>query len=108
MSTAISLQDLWNIIKDDTPAENGVRLAKALLARDEVDWDDLIIDLRGMSIELLNISFFYGFLRRIAEARPELLTRARRVKWTLSYHSLEELVATFMISFQPRPSKNAA
>jgi hypothetical protein len=108
MSTTITLPFLRNIIEDGTPREEGTRLAEALLSRDDVDWTDLTVDLRDMPSELLNISFFYGFLQRIADTRAEVLERARAVKWTLSYPALETLVGAFMLKFQPRSPRKAA
>jgi hypothetical protein len=102
MSTAISFQFLQGVIKGGTPAEEGARLASALLSKEDADWSDLTVDFRGMPFKLLGISFFYGFLQRIADARPEALETARRVKWTLSYSGLDEVVAAYVTGFRPR------
>ena len=108
MSTAISLQFLRGVIKDGPPSAEGGRLAAALLSRDDVDWSDITVDLRGMPYELLNISFFYGFLQQVAGARSEILERARKVKWTLSHQGLEESVAAYVARFRPRSARTAA
>jgi hypothetical protein len=113
MSTAIQFDFLAKVIENGSPAEEGARLARALLAKDDADWSDLTVDFRGMPFELLGISFFYGFLQQIASTRPETLERARKVKWTLSYSGLDEIVAAYVARFQPRgavkrPSSAAA
>jgi hypothetical protein len=108
MGTKIGLKDLWGAIQNGTPTEEGIRLAKALLARGDIDWSDITIDFRGMPFDFLNLSFFYGFLQQIHDTRSDLLESARKVKWKLSYGVLEELIASFVTDFQPRPSKNAA
>jgi hypothetical protein len=105
MSTAIKFDFLARVIEDGSPAAEGAHLAKALLAKDDADWSDLTIDFRGMPFDLLGISFFYGFLQHVASAQPELLERARKVKWTLSYSGLDEIVAAYMTRFQPRGSR---
>ena len=108
MSTAIKFDFLAKVIADGPPAREGARLAEALLAKEGADWSDLTVDFRGMPIELLGISFFYGFLQRIADTRPEILDRARKVKWILSYSGLDEIVAAYMTMFQPRAPRAAA
>jgi hypothetical protein len=108
MSTTITLDDMRDLIEDGTPAEEGIRLAKMLLSRDDVDWDDISIDVRSMPIELLNVTFFYGFLQRVADSKPELLERARGVKWRFSNRSLEETNGILISQFRPRPTKTAA
>ncbi len=108
MSTSISLENLRNLIEDGTPSEEGARLARMLLSRDDVDWNDLTVDVRSMPIELLNVSFFYGFLQQVADAKPELLNAARGVKWIFSHRGLQETVGTLIPQFQPRSVKTAA
>ena len=61
-----------------------------------------------MSIELHGITYFHGFLQEIASARPGILERARKVKWTLSYPVLEPIIDAYMTGFQPRASRIAA
>ncbi len=108
MATIIKSDFFWDVMKDGTPAEEGARLAQALLAKGDTDWDDLTIDYRGMSIELHSMFFFYGFLQEIATRAPAVLERARKVKWMLSYETFESLVEAYMTGFVPRAARAAA
>ena len=108
MSTTIKSNFFWNVLEDGEPAGVGTRLAQALLAKEDTDWDDLTIDLRGRSIEILSSSFFYGFLRELATRAPDTLERARKVKWMLAYPAFDSIVEDYMTEFKPRAAKAAA
>lgn len=108
MSTSITSRGLSKLLSNGTPAEEGARLARALLANESTDWDDLAVDYRGMSFDMMGIDFFYGFLEQIATARPDLLECARRVKWLLSYSGLDDVVAAYVAGFRPRAPAAAA
>jgi hypothetical protein len=105
MSTTISRKFFWDVIKDRPASVEGGSLAKALLSKDDVDWNDLTVDMRGMSYDLLNVSFFWGFLQQVADDRSEILESARKVKWLLSHRGLDDMVAIYVTKFLPRDQR---
>lgn len=84
------------------PPEEGAKLARALLARGATDWDALTVDVRDLPASLLISSFFNGFLQRVHNDRPTLLSRARQITWQPAYPFQEERVARWMKAFEPR------
>ena len=108
MSTTIKSNFFWNVFKGGELDEDGARLAQALLAKEDTDWDDLTIDLRGKSHKYMSITFFYGFLQEIATRAPGTLERARKVKWILTYPVFDSIVEAYMTEFKPRAAKTAA
>ena len=86
------------IVGKKFPPEEGAELAKSLL-RQDLDWDDLTVDLKGLPASLLISAFFNGFLAAITAERPELLPKAKRIYWQLDYDFQEENVARWMRGF---------
>lgn len=94
--------DLATVVKNGTPREEGTRLADSLLSQDNVQWDELTLKARWLPLELFNASFFFGFLQRIVDERPDLLTRARSARWSLPYAAVEAAIPALMSAFRPR------
>ncbi len=84
------------------PPKEGARLADALL-REVADWDDLTVDLTKCSPGLLISAFFNAFLQRIYDQKPELLPKARKVRWDLAYPFQQENAARWVQEFAPNP-----
>lgn len=83
------------------PTDEGQNLAKQLLARNDVDWDDLIVDLSRCPSSLLISAFFNAFWQEVADERNELLERALNVKWQLAYSFQKENVSIWSSQFKP-------
>lgn len=94
--------DLATVVRDGTPREEGTRLADTLLAKGDIQWDELTLKARWLPLELFNASFFFGFLQRIVDERPDLLAMARSARWSLPYAAVEEAIPALMSAFRPR------
>lgn len=106
MGISIQLRD---VLKGGTPREEGARLAALLLERyPESNWKDITVKMRHMPAELSNVSFFYGFLQKVFEERPERLEEAKQVRWDLTFESQSEMVEKLIGMFKPRPPASAA
>ena len=88
-----------DIVGEDFPPEAGARLAKAILSR-ELQLDQLEVDLQGLPPSLLISAFFNGFLAVVSEERPELLSKAKRVKLRMDHDFQYENAHRWMRGFQ--------
>ena len=83
------------------PTEEGRKLARHLLQKVNLDWNDVENDLRECRAGLLISAFFNGFLQQVLEDKPEILDVARTVRWELKHEFQRENVARWMQGFQP-------
>ena len=81
------------------PPDEGAGLAKAILAQD-LEFDQLEVDLQGLPASLLISAFFNGFLAAISKERPELLPKAKKVRWKFDHDFQYENVNRWMRGFQ--------
>ena len=81
------------------PPEAGAKLAKVIIGQ-EMELDQLEIDLQGLPASLLISAFFNGFLAAISEDRPELLSKAKKVKLILDHDFQYENANRWMKGFQ--------
>lgn len=83
-----------------SPPDQGSALAGALLAKPDVDWSDLTIDLKNCAPGLLICAFFSGFLQRIEEERPDLLNDVKKVKWLTAFDFQHESIDLWMKTYR--------
>ncbi|MEZ4297741.1 MAG: hypothetical protein R3B70_22480 [Polyangiaceae bacterium] len=86
------------------PTDEGTRLADNLLSQVNLDWSDVTIDVQKLPSGLLISAFFNGFLQRIYDTQPELLEKARSVRWILKFAFQRENVSRWMADFKPNPT----
>ena len=89
----------FKLVGTHFPPEEGARLARKLIDQD-VDWEELQVDLRGLPPSLLISGFFNGFLAAISKDRPELLTNARKINWVLDHDFQIDNVRRWMTGFE--------
>jgi len=83
------------------PPDAGKRLASALLKQPDLSWDDLEIDVRWLPPALLISAFFNGFLQQVYATNPDILPKARQVRWLLRFAFQNANFEKWMVSFQP-------
>jgi len=83
------------------PPDEGRVLAESLLSDDQVDWNDLVVDLRGCPPGLLISAFFNGFLQCVHENNPALLTAAKSITWDVKFDFQKENIKTWIKNFEP-------
>ena len=81
------------------PPDEGAELARAILGQD-LEFDQLEVDLQGLPPSLLISAFFNGFLAAISRERPELLSRAKKVRWKFDHDFQYENANRWMKGFQ--------
>lgn len=97
----MTLIDAKQIVKPTFPPDEGASLARALLADNATDWDDLTVDLSALPASLLISAFFNAYLQTVHETKPALLAVARRTKWKLKFQFQTNNVLDWMTKFQP-------
>lgn len=83
------------------PPNEGMKLAQYLLDLQGIDWLEIEIDLRECPASMLISSFFNGYLQKISETKPELLGRAKNVKWAVAFSFQYESLSRWMAEFRP-------
>jgi len=86
------------------PPDEGKNLAELLLQKGDVTWDDLEIDLSALPAALLISAFFNGFLQKIHDKRPDLLSTCRKIHWRVAFEFQKSNIDRWMKDFTPRTS----
>ena len=86
------------------PPEEGTKLAKALLEKENVDWGHLTIDVSDLPSSLLISAFFNGFLQRVYDTNPGVFGQSRNITWKLAFDFQRKNVARWMEVFKPQPA----
>jgi hypothetical protein len=89
------------VLNSGYPPDEGKRLALHLLKQPDVDWENLLIDLHKLPVELLISPFFNAFLQTVHDERPELLDKARAVRWDAEFDFQDENIRSWMTEFHP-------
>ena len=89
----------FDIVGQRFPPDEGAKLAKVILGR-ELEFEQLEVDLQGLPASLLISAFFNGFLAVISAERPELLSKAKKVKWKFDHDFQYENANRWMKGFR--------
>ena len=84
------------------PSDAGAKLAEGLIQRLEMsEWKTLEIDLRHLPAGMLIGTFFFHYLGKVNEWKPELLDTARKTRWLVNFPFQKELIDEWMAFYKP-------
>ena len=85
-----------------TPEDFGRIVAAVTISSSRGRLAEAMVDVRGLPPALLIGGFYSGFLHQIHDRDPELLSDARRIRWTTDHEFQREQAERAMESFVPR------
>lgn len=94
------------ILGNGFPADEGHRLAQALLENQEFNWSIDQVDLCACDPAMLVSAFFRGFLETVHERRPHLLGKARSLNWETEFDFQNENVRNCMVELRPHSGQS--
>ncbi len=86
------------------PTTEGAQLAIALLKNESIDWADLEVRVESLPSSLLISAFFNAFLQAIVDRQPELLLKAKQVKWKTEFPFQDTFIRSWVDRFEPNHS----
>ena len=88
-----------DIVGNRFPPDEGATLARTIL-RQDLEFDQLEVDLRGLPASLLISAFFNGFLAAISAERPDLLPKAKKITLRFDHDFQSENAVRWMKGFK--------
>lgn len=83
------------------PPDQGKLLADKLLQDSNVEWDNLSIDLSGVSASLIISAFFNGFMQEIHDKRAGYLEKVKNVQWLVPFDFQKKSIEKWVREFKP-------
>ena len=81
----------WKAFYTFSPAEAGKKFANKLLD-ERLDWQDLSIQITGVSAKVLISSFWKSFADEMKEKDPQLFPDVQKVEWICDHQFQEDMI----------------